>query len=157
MKKQKCAGDSCRNPRPGKKPSGISYGRYCHRCRMRRWREKQPMRAAFRNLRDHAIARGIEFALTFEEFRVFAEHSDYLNRTGNESGCLTVDRKDNLRGYVVDNIQPMTRSENSVKRAKYDAIRMRCGYRWAASFDRSERDFISGREPSPEPSSEVAA
>jgi hypothetical protein len=88
------------------------------------------MRAAFRALKDHAVARGIEFGLSFVTFRQFALQTDYLNRTGRNGHCLTVDRKDNLRGYVPGNIQPLTRAENTIKKAKRDAIRMEKGYAW---------------------------
>jgi hypothetical protein len=88
------------------------------------------MRAAYATLRDHARERGIEFTIGFPEFEEFARQSDYLGQKGLGGDCLTVDRIDNLRGYVSGNIQPMTRSENSVKRCKFDAMRQSCGYVW---------------------------
>lgn len=102
----------------------------CSRCYMRQWREANPLQAAFATLRDHARARGIEFSISFEDFREFAELSDYVERKGTTAQALTVDRRDNLRGYVPGNIQPLTRAENSVKNAKHDAHRMRQGNRW---------------------------
>lgn len=88
------------------------------------------MKAKFRALKDSAARRGIAFRLTFYHFRKFALQTDYLNRTGPFGHCLTVDRINNERGYFLGNIQPLTRSENAIKRAKSDAIRMRAGFSW---------------------------
>jgi hypothetical protein len=119
--KTNCLTWGCRNPR-------VHQRTICHRCKMRKWRARNPMRSAYRALRDHAVARGIEFTISYEEFREFALHSEYIEKKG-PGGChLTVDRVDNTLGYLPNNIQPMTRSENSVKMAKYDAIRLRQGY-----------------------------
>lgn len=89
------------------------------------------MRAAYAQLRDHARERKIPFAISFEDFQKFARKSRYLDRRGPFAMCLTVDRKNNLRGYEPGNIQPLTRSANSVKRSKQDMMRMRCGMSWA--------------------------
>ena len=88
------------------------------------------MQAAYSTLRDHARARGIAFTITFADFEQFARESDYLERTGPFAACLTVDRIDNLIGYVPGNLQPLTRAANSEKRAKQDQIRMRAGFSW---------------------------
>lgn len=92
------------------------------------------MRAAWRDLKDHAKARGISFRLSFTTFRQFALQSDYLNRKGNEARCLTVDRIDNLKGYTKNNIQPLTRAENTMKKARQDAIRLAKGYAWKEKY-----------------------
>lgn len=92
------------------------------------------MRYKFQTLKDHARARGIVFALPFPLFRRFALVSEYLNRTGNGNHCLTVDRINNLRGYVPGNIQPLTREENRMKQAKVDAHRMSAGMAWQKDY-----------------------
>lgn len=88
------------------------------------------MWSAWRQLKDHAKDRGIPFSISLFQFRKFALQSDYLNRTGSNGHCLTVDRKNNLKGYTKTNIQPLTRAENSMKKARQDAIRMRAGFKW---------------------------
>jgi hypothetical protein len=88
------------------------------------------MRAAWRNLKDHAAARGIYFKLPFAYFRRYALRSNYLNRKGNGAQCLTVDRINNLRGYIVGNITFLTRQQNSIKQARRDEIRLRAGLAW---------------------------
>jgi len=93
------------------------------------------MRAAFRALRDHAVARGIPFKLPFNEFEKFAIRSDYLNKKGNEGHCVTVDRIEVRKGYVTGNIQPLTREQNSIKKAKVDAHRMQAGMSWREQYE----------------------
>lgn len=119
----KCKTPHCRNRRR-------KDGRDCHKCHIRAWRAANPMRAAFRALKDHAAARDILFTITFSEFREFAEQCDYVDLKSNTARGLTVDRIKNTKGYVPGNLQPMTRSENSVKRAKYDQRRMESGFSW---------------------------
>lgn len=106
----------------------------CHTCESRRKRAKNPMRAAFRSLKDHAKARGILFRLSFVTFRKFALRSDYLNRRGNGKHCLTVDRIKNDKGYTPSNIQPLTREANSMKRMIWDAVRMERGMAWKEKY-----------------------
>lgn len=92
------------------------------------------MRAAYATLRDHARARLIPFTITFEYFEQFAVQCEYVSKTGPFAQCLTVDRIENRLGYEPGNIQPLTRSRNSEKRAKQDQVRMAAGLSW-----RSER------------------
>lgn len=111
--------------------------RRCHKCDSRRKRKANPMWAAWRALKDHAKARksekwpdGIPFRLGLGTFILFAKQSQYLNRTGLNGHCLTVDRINDDRGYFKNNIQPMTRIKNAIKQGKRDAIRMKAGLAW---------------------------
>lgn len=108
--------------------------RRCHKHDARRKRKANPMWSAWRALKDHAKARGIPFTLKLTTFIRFAKQSDYLNRTGNGARCLTVDRKNNLKGYTARNIQPLTRAENAMKQARQDKIRMEKGMAWQANY-----------------------
>jgi hypothetical protein len=92
------------------------------------------MWAAWRALKDHAKSRGIRFTLSLRAFRFFAIATSYLNRTGNSRDCLTVDRIDNKKGYTPKNIQALTRAENSMKRARQDAIRFKAGFAWKEKY-----------------------
>lgn len=105
-------------------------GADCPKCHQRAWRASRPMRAAYATLRDHARSRGIVFAISFEYFERFAIEAEYIEKTGPFAGCVTVDRIDNRRGYVVDNIQALSRAENASKRMKQDAARMERGFAW---------------------------
>lgn len=97
------------------------------------------MMAAFHALKNRAKSRGIVFSLPFNAFRRFAVATDYLNRTGNGKHCLTVDRKNNLRGYVIGNIQALTREKNREKQARVDEIRTAAGNRWQAKYAKTHR------------------
>lgn len=99
------------------------------------------MWSAWRQLKDHAKARiskrwpnGIPFHLKLKDFVRFAKQSDYLNRTGQNGHCLTVDRIEEDRGYFLNNIQPLTRTKNSEKKARQDKIRMEAGMRWQENY-----------------------
>jgi len=118
-----CQTKYCRNRRR-------SDRRICSKCEMRKWRSTRRLQAAFATLRDHARARGIEFALDFQDFAQFAAGCLYAEKTGIHAQCVTVDRIDNLRGYVPGNIQPLSRAENSRKRNRQDEIRMNAGRAW---------------------------
>jgi hypothetical protein len=122
-KSQKCSTPYCRRPRAAKK-------KFCDCCHQRQWRAAHPIQAQYARLRAKARARGINFCLPFWYFEIFALRSGYITRTGNAAGSLTVDRKNNLLGYVIANIQPLTRHENGVKQAKQDQRRMEIGYAW---------------------------
>lgn len=112
-------------PRKGKR-----YGGKCHKCRSRSWRTNQPMRAAYIRLKSHAADRKIPFTISFRHFECFARKSELIGQQGLTGDALTVDRRDNLKGYVVGNLQVMTRRKNSEKKARHDAIRMKAGYAW---------------------------
>lgn len=113
----------------------------CHTCDCRKKRAADRMWAAWRSLKDHAKARkskkwpnGIPFRLPLAAFVRFAKQSDYLNRTGINGHCLTVDRINEDRGYYTNNIQPLTRAKNSEKKARQDKIRIEKGYAWQENY-----------------------
>lgn len=125
-----CREPRCKNPRRFNRKRKRYDLLVCHKHESRRKRAANRMRAAWQSLKDHAKARGISFRLSFYHFRKFALQTDYLNRTGRNGHCLTVDRINNRRGYYFKNIQPLTRIKNSEKRARQDEIRMKAGYAW---------------------------
>jgi len=110
-KYKKCATSRC--IRPARKGSSI-----CTTCDKRIWREKYPMKAAFQTLRHNSIRRGKIFELTFEQFKKFCYETDYMAGKGRKKKSFTIDRIDNSKGYVVDNIQMLSKSENSKKHTK---------------------------------------
>lgn len=123
----KCASTQCRN-------RAAKCRRKCHRCRKCEWRERHPFRSQFARLRDKARERGILFALSFADFFLFAIETEYVTRTGNERGSITVDRIINNRGYELGNIQPLTREENAIKRSKAEEIAMIFGLKWKRRY-----------------------
>lgn len=133
-KRKKCTTKFCRN-QSATRPDGRSYGAKCHKCRSWRWRENQPMKAAFHRLKSHAKSRGIEFRISFAYFAYFARKSELIEKTGRTADSLTIDRRDNRKGYIVSNIQVMTRAANSRKLAHCDEIRQRAGFSWVRETD----------------------
>jgi hypothetical protein len=132
-----CREPRCKNPRRFNKKRKAHDLHVCHKHESRRKRAANKMWAAWRALKDHAKSRrskrwpkGIPFHLKLGDFVKFARQTDYLNRTGNNGHCLTVDRIDDTRGYFKNNIQPLTRIKNSEKKARQDAIRMKAGLSW---------------------------
>ena len=99
----------------------------CHMHAERTKRAANPMRAAYRRLKDKAAQRAIPFRLTFGQFEAFALKTRYLALKGNYKYSLTIDRIDNRKGYQAGNIQALSRHENTMKFAKYDKIRMEKG------------------------------
>lgn len=92
------------------------------------------MRAAYSKLRESARKRRLNFCLPFWYFEAFALRCEYIEKGGNTAASVTVDRINNRIGYVLGNIQPMTRAENAIKQAKSDERRMKYGYSWQARY-----------------------
>ena len=99
----------------------------CPKCRSRDWRKNNPLRAAWRIIKDRARRKKRQFDLPFESFKAMAEASGYPN--GRAIHC---DRIDPTRGYTLDNIQFITGSENSIKgniERRTEAYRLFFGYK----------------------------
>lgn len=104
-----CAVRGCRNKRAG------DGGRLCSAHRQLAWRLRNPTRAAFASLRDHAKGRKVEFSLTWEDFRRLSDATGYAANRGQTLGALAVDRIDFRRGYVPGNVRIVTVAENAAK------------------------------------------
>lgn len=107
----------CKAERCGKK-SAPGKG-YCYRCAQRRWRAKNPEKAAYNNLKSNAKRRGKFFDLTFDQFKEFCQSTEYIKRKGRKANCIHVDRIDENKGYTEDNIQALTNSQNIRKYVRY--------------------------------------
>lgn len=128
-KRKKCSTKYCRNER-AVRPNGRPYGGKCHKCRSRIWRQNNPLRAYFNTLKAHAASRDLEFHISFEYFRCFCRIYSLVESTGRDGDSLTIDRDNNLFGYIPGNLRVLTRSENTAKRNRCDEIRMRHGLSW---------------------------
>jgi len=104
-KPNKCLTKRCRGRcyKSGKSP-------YCSKCRSRRFAEKNPIKYHFSKLRNRAKERGKEFTLTLEQYTYFWNTSGYAERRGKTAQSLSINRKDNSKGYHFDNIEaiPLT-------------------------------------------------
>jgi hypothetical protein len=70
----------------------------------------------FHARKSRAKSRGIDWNLTYEEFKAFCEKTGYMEKKGTQPGCATIDRIDPSKGYQMDNIQILTLRENVRKR-----------------------------------------
>ena len=98
----------CRKPSRSDRP-------LCHKHHAQKYRASNPLKAAFKQLRDNAKRRKKEFTLTLEEFTSFCMATTYLDGKGRERQCLHIDRIDPAKGYTFDNIRTLTCSENTAK------------------------------------------
>ena len=105
----------CSNPSPHFRTGGVDRNRVCNKCRSRRWRLNNPMRASWGWLQISAKKRRIEFRLSYDEFAAFVSTTRYMEEKGRTGNCLSIDRIDNTRGYEPGNLQILTISENVVK------------------------------------------
>lgn len=83
--------------------------------RVRQWREKNKIRAAYHCLKSHAKERGIEFKLGENYWKEFCNRTNYHILKGIKKHDLTVDRIDPRLGYIEGNIQVLTMNENRRK------------------------------------------
>jgi hypothetical protein len=109
--KGKCMTRHCKN-----KPTG----KLCGTCRARKWRLEHPEKYSYNNLKNRATQRGIEFTLTFEEFKKFCVKTKYIAGKGRHAEGLTIDRRDETKGYTMGNIRTLTLSKNIKKYLSYD-------------------------------------
>lgn len=105
----RCQVKFCRNPhREGR--------RMCHKHRQAAWRERNPERAAYANLREHAKQRKLSCALTFEEFCTLCSEIRPFGQTHLPHGQrYSIDRIDVTLGYDPGNLRIITIAENSQK------------------------------------------
>lgn len=96
MANKKCAIKYCR----GKRLSGRTI---CAKCKSRRVRALDPVKAAYWRKRWNAKVKGYAFTLTFEQYKA-------VWKPGYQ-----IDRIDPTRGYHADNIQALTPKENRFK------------------------------------------
>jgi len=82
---------------------------------VRKWRENNPIRAAYLNLKNNAKRRGKEFLLTFEQFEKFAVNYTISYGKKRNKDTWSIDRIDPTKGYSIDNIQLLTLQKNSEK------------------------------------------
>lgn len=102
-------------------------GKLCSTHHMRLWRARNPARAAFSTLRDHANARKIEFTLTFEQFLDICKLTGYVEFKGQRPQDLSMDRINFREGYVPGNIRVTTVSINLKKGNVEKTVKMSWG------------------------------
>lgn len=108
-----CHIKGCRNKHAGPKKK-LGDVRFCHRCWQRRWRKRDFKEAAFRLLKDHAVARRIPFTLSFARFKEITDEAGYWDQQPEtDADRLSVDRIRITEGYADNNVRIITKGANS--------------------------------------------
>lgn len=108
-KKGVCQAARCKNPNKPK-------DRFCHKHSHRYQKAKNLISYTFNLLKSNARKRKKGFDLTLPEFKNWCEENNYIDEKGRKANSATIDRIDHRKGYSIDNIQVLTKSENSKKR-----------------------------------------
>lgn len=88
----------------------------CKKHELRRWRTKNPKKAAYATLRDHARGRQLAFTISFDYFCGLTDSLAYYDQEAEGRGDIpTIDRVDATKGYVEGNLRVISLSENTIK------------------------------------------
>lgn len=90
----------------------------CDTCKSRKRRAKDPQRYAYEAVRESARKRGIDFSLTFAQFKEFDRQTGYVESKGQSAECLSIDRIKSDKGYEVGNIRAIPWIENCRRRCE---------------------------------------
>lgn len=90
----------------------------CDTCRKRHYRKLNPVRAAWKQLRDNARRRNKTFTITWEQWQTWYTQHHVGELRGRHAGKWSIDRIDNSKGYSLDNIQLVPMEWNSMKGTK---------------------------------------
>lgn len=115
-----CKNKGCRK----KKAKGRAI---CHSCKAKKYREDNPVKSAYQNLRYNAKRRKKEFDLTFEQFEKLCVETEYIKKRGKSKDSYSIDRIDPEKGYTIDNIRVISLAENSRKNNKKTML---LNYNW---------------------------
>jgi hypothetical protein len=89
--------------------------RECYKCRSENIRKRKPVDMCYYWLKKSAKKRHYEFSITLDWFREWVKQNGYMEGRGRTADGLTVDRIRNEEGYTPDNLQVLTKSDNSSK------------------------------------------
>lgn len=118
--KGKCPVRFCKRP-------SRAHGRLCGTHHVAAWRKRNPVKAAWKNLKDHAKARKLDFNIPFETFVELCEKTGYMEGKGHKPEDLAIDRIENWKGYVIGNIRVVTVEVNGRKGYHEGRIKLKGG------------------------------
>lgn len=95
--------------------------KHCGRCRTRKTRAADPVKASYVARKHNAKRRGKPFTITLEYFRQWCVKVNYIGyKRGRAADSYTVDCIINHLGYVPGNLQLLTNRDNVKKYIVYD-------------------------------------
>jgi len=93
-------------------------------------KERRPYRYWYDLKKSNALAKGIPFLLTFNEFIEFCDCTGYVDKKGIKKDDYHMDRIKNHIGYQADNIQLLTNVANVRKMHQDKKLRDQYGTTW---------------------------
>ncbi|MFN4026462.1 MAG: hypothetical protein ACK4IZ_03350 [Flavobacterium sp.] len=109
-----CCAYSCTN-KPDSKKGGLCAKHYA-----RKIKQQDIVQYRYNYFKSNAIKRNKEFTITLEEFRRFCQRTGYMIKKGVRGRAATIDRRCNVQGYHIWNIQLLTMSQNLKKYIEHD-------------------------------------
>jgi hypothetical protein len=117
-----CCAHSCKN-KPAEKLGGL-----CSKHYQRKRRKVDPVGQRYTQFKANALKRKKDFSITLEEFRDFCRRTGYLIVKGRRGKAATIDRRCNIHGYHIWNIQILTLSRNASKGAGFSGDNFECPF-----------------------------
>lgn len=111
-----------------KKQPVYKLGGLCHMHYRRKRRDIDPIYCRYNGFKGNALKRNKEFTITLEEFRNFCTRTGYLIVKGRRGKNATIDRRCNIHGYHIWNIQLLTNVQNASKGCKHSGENFDCPF-----------------------------
>lgn len=117
-----CCAHGCTN-KPVAKLAGL-----CSKHFQRKRRKEDPVGVRYTQFKTNARNRKKPFDITLEEFRAWCKRTGYCTVKGRRGKNATIDRRCNIHGYHIWNIQLMTLSRNASKGAGFNGDAFECPF-----------------------------
>ncbi len=93
-------------------------GGLCSKHYTRKRKELDPVAIRYNNMKSKSKTRAIVFSITLDQFRRFCNRTGYIIKKGRRGMNATVDRRCNVHGYHIWNVQLLTHRQNASKGTK---------------------------------------
>ena len=123
-----CCAYSCTNTPVARK------GGLCHKHYRRLQRFRDPVQVRYNGFKGNAKKRNIINSVTLAEFRIFCDKNRYVADIngnpfkGNRGQNATIDRRCNVHGYHIWNMQIMSNSANASKGNRFNGDNFDCPF-----------------------------
>lgn len=107
-----CCAHGCKE-KPVAKKGGL-----CHKHYKRKLRESDPILVRYMDLKQSCKRRGYKVYFSLKEFRFWCSFTGYLKK-GRRGLAATIDRRCNLHGYCLWNMQILSNRANASKGASH--------------------------------------